>query len=271
MVDSRIIDFHTHIYPTTLARRAMAVAGREHDDFEKLPVKENLWKRMEEEHIALSVVHHVTTKPATQTDVNRFASEVVRPNVISFGGLHPDCENVIEEIEKLKDLRMAGIKFHPPFQKIHLDDEKYIPMWKHINHLGIPVLIHCGHARVDGVYDLFPSGVKKILPHIPDIPVVLAHMGGRSENPEEEKILMQFPENVYIDTAMSARFQDIHEFERLAGAYGPDRVILASDFPYDTQKNAIQYIKNSHFSESEKNMILGENARKILGDRIRLI
>ena len=31
-----IIDFHTHIYPTTLARRAMAVAGREHDDLEKL-------------------------------------------------------------------------------------------------------------------------------------------------------------------------------------------------------------------------------------------
>ena len=31
-----IIDMHVHIYPTTLARRAMAVAGREHDDFEKL-------------------------------------------------------------------------------------------------------------------------------------------------------------------------------------------------------------------------------------------
>ena len=47
-MNSRIIDFHTHIYPTTLARRAMAVAGREHDDFEKLPVKENLgsgWRK----------------------------------------------------------------------------------------------------------------------------------------------------------------------------------------------------------------------------------
>jgi len=112
--------------------------------------------------------------------------------------------------------------------------------------------------------------VTKILPYVPDIPVVLAHMGGRSEDPREEEILLTFPENVYIDTAMSAKFQAIEDFERLTAAYGPERVILASDFPYDTQKNAIQYVKNSHFSESEKEMILGENAMKILGDRIRV-
>lgn len=264
-MQERIIDFHTHIYPTTLARRAMAVAGREHDNFEKLPVKENLWKRMEEENVALSVVQHVTSKPATQTDVNRFAKEVVRTNVISFGGLHPDCEHVLEEIEKLKDMNMAGIKFHPPFQKNHLDDEKYIPMWKHINHLGFPVLIHCGRARGEGEFDLFPSGVAKILKHVPDIPVVLAHMGGRSGNPEEEKILFSFPENVYIDTAMSAERQEMTDFERLASAMGPERVVFGSDFPYGTQKAAIDFIRRSSFSEHEKAMMLGGTAAKILG------
>lgn len=268
-MQEKIIDFHTHIYPTTLARRAMAVASREHDDFEKLPVKENLWKRMEEEHVTLSVVQHVTSKPATQTDVNRFAKEVVRPNVISFGGLHPDCEHVLEEIEKLKDLNMAGVKFHPPFQHVNLQDEKYIPMWKHINHLGFPVLIHCGRARVEGEYDLFPSGVAKFIKYLPDVPVVLAHMGGRSGNPEEEKILFSFPENVYIDTAMSAERQEPADFERLASAMRPERVVFGSDFPYGTQKAAIAFIKNSSFSESEKAMMLGGNAEKILGDSIR--
>jgi len=262
-----IIDMHVHIYPTTLARRAMAVAGREHDDFEKLPVKENLWKRMDEENIALSVVQHVTSKPATQTDVNRFAGEIVRNNVISFGGLHPDCEHVIEEIEKLNDKRMAGIKFHPPFQKVDISDEKYIPMWKHINHLGFPVLIHCGRARGEGAFDLFPSGVAKFIRYLSDVPVILAHMGGRSGNPEEEKILFDFPENVYIDTAMSAERQEPEDFERLASAMGPERVVLASDFPYGTQKAAIAYIKNSSFSDSEKAMMLGGNAAKILGSR----
>ncbi len=265
-----IIDFHTHIYPTTLARRAMAVAGREHDEFEKLPVKENLWKRMEEEGIALSVVQHVTSKPATQTDVNRFAKEIVRTNVISFGGLHPDCEYVLEEIEKLKDMNMAGVKFHPPFQRVHLDDEKYIPMWQRINHLRFPVLIHCGRARGEGEYDLLPSGVAKIMKYLPDVPVVLAHMGGRSGNPEEEKILFGLPENVYIDTAMSAERQEMADFERLAAAMGPERVVFGSDFPYGTQKAAIAFIRNSGFSENEKAMMLGGNAAKILEETISL-
>ena len=265
-----IIDFHTHIYPTTRARRAMAGAGREHDDLEKLPVKENLWKRMEEEQITLSVVQHVVSKPATQTDVNRFAKEIVRTNVLSFGGLHPDCENVLEEIEKLKDMNMAGVKFHPPFQRVHLDDEKYIPMWQRINHLGFPVLIHCGRARGEGEYDLFPSGVAKFIRHLPDVPVVLAHMGGRSGKPEEEAILFDFPENVYIDTTMSAERQAMEDFERLASAMRPERVIFGSDFPYGTQKAAVAFIQNSSFSEHEKAMMLGGTAAKILGDAIRL-
>ncbi len=268
-MNSPIIDFHTHIYPSVLARRAMAVVEREQDDYEKLPVKENLWKRMEAENIAYSVVQHVVSKPATQTDVNRFAAEVVRTNVLSFGGLHPECEHVLEEIEKLKDLRLAGIKLHPPFQHVDLTDEKYIPMWKLINHLEFPVLIHLGDARMDGPFDLYPSGFAKILPYLSDVPVVLAHMGGRSGNPEEEKILFDFPENVFIDTAMSAEWQPTEDFERMVEAMGPERVIFGSDFPYGTQKKAIEYIRNTKFSESEKAMMLGGNAMKILSDKIR--
>lgn len=265
----RIIDIHTHIYPMALARRAMEVAGRERDEYDKLPVKENLLKRMEEEGIALSAVLHVVSKPATQADVNRFAKEIVRPNLVSFGGLHPDCEHVLEEIEKLKDMNMAGIKFHPPFQKVCLDDEKYIEMWKHINHLGFPVLIHCGSARIPRPYDLFPAGAAKIIRYLPDVPVILAHMGGRSMDPCAEEFLYQFPENVYIDTAMSAERQDKADFERIIEAYGPDRVVFGSDFPYGSQKAAISFIKSTGFSEAEKAMMLGGNAEKILGDSIR--
>ncbi len=269
-MDERIIDLHTHIYPATLARRAMKVAGREHDDYEKLPVKENLLKRMEEEHVALSAVLHVVTKPANVTDVNRFAREIMRPNLISFGGLHPDCDNVQEEIEKLKDMGMSGIKFHPPFQAVKLDEEKYDPMWRHINLLGFPVLIHCGSARMKRPYDLYPDGAARIIRLLPDVPVILAHMGGRSMDSEAETLLYRFPENVYIDTAMSAERQEKDDFERMVEAMGPERVVFGSDFPYGTQKAAIEFIKNSCFSETEKAMMLGKNAERILGNRIRM-
>lgn len=268
MKNQLIIDIHTHIYPVALARRAMKVSGRENDGVSKLPIKENLLARMQEENVALSVNLPVVTKPANQTDVNRFAREVMRPNLLSFGGLHPDCEHVLEEIEKLKDMGMAGIKLHPPFQQVDLTDKKYAEMWKHINHLGFPVLIHCGSARQERPYDLYPSGVEKLIRYIPDVPVILAHMGGRSMEAREGESLTNLPENVFIDTAMSAERQELADFERLAAEFGPDRVLYGSDFPYGTQKAAIDYIRSSSFSESEKELMLGGNALKILGKKI---
>lgn len=268
-MEEEIIDIHTHIYPLALARRAMRVTAQEDIAYEKLPVCENLLARMEEERVAYSAVQHVVTKPSTQNDVNRFACETARRNLIPFGGLHPDCEHVIEELEKLKDQRMAGVKFHPPYQKIYLEDEKYADMWRHINRLGFPVLIHCGKARVEPRYDVYASGIAKILKYVPDVPVILAHMGGRSEDPREEKLLYTFPENVYIDSAMSAERQPLADFERIAENFGPKRVLLGSDFPYGTQKAAIAYIRSSCFSDAEKAMMLGGTARKILEDSIR--
>ena len=41
-METQIIDFHTHIYPVALARRAMEVVRREGDPYDSLPIRENL-------------------------------------------------------------------------------------------------------------------------------------------------------------------------------------------------------------------------------------
>ena len=263
-MNCRIIDIHTHIYPVALARRAMEVTGHENDDFKKLPIRENLLARMREAGVDLSVNLPVVSKPQNQGEVNRFAKEAARKNIISFGGLHPDCENVIEELEKLKDMDMAGIKFHPPFQKVHLEDPKYEEMWRKINELGFPVLIHMGTARIVRPYDLYPSGIRKILKFAPDIPIIMAHMGSfcMMKNPDED--LENLPENVFIDTAMSAELEDAGEFEKIVRQFGTKQVLYGCDFPYGSQKAAIERIKDSSFSDSEKEDMLWRNAAKIL-------
>ena len=242
----------------------MEVTGHENDDFKKLPIRENLLARMQESGVDISVNLPVVSKPQNQAEVNRFAKEAARKNIIAFGGLHPDCENVIEELEKLKDMGMAGIKFHPPFQKVHLEDPKYKEMWRRINALGFPVLIHMGTARIVRPYDLYPSGIRKILKSAPDIPIIMAHMGSfcMMKNPNET--LDDLPENVFIDTAMSAELEDAGEFEEIIGKFGTKRVLYGCDFPYGSQKAAIARIKDSSFSDSEKEDMLWKNSAKIL-------
>ena len=175
-----------------------------------------------------------------------------------------DIELRIEELEKLKDMDMAGIKFHPPFQKVHLEDPKYEEMWRKINELGFPVLIHMGTARIVRPYDLYPSGIRKILKFAPDIPIIMAHMGSfcMMKNPNEN--LENLPENVFIDTAMSAELEEAGEFEEIIRRFGTNRVLYGSDFPYGTQKAAIARIRDSSFTDSEKEDMLWRNAAKIL-------
>ena len=231
-MNCRIIDIHTHIYPVALARRAMEVTGHENDDFKKLPIRENLLARMREAGVDLSVNLPVVSKPQNQGEV--------------------------------KDMEMAGIKFHPPFQKVHLEDPKYEEMWRKINELGFPVLIHMGTARIVRPYDLYPSGIRKILKSAPDIPIIMAHMGSfcMMKNPNEN--LENLPENVFIDTAMSAELEEAGEFEEIIRRFGTNRVLYGSDFPYGTQKAAIARIRDSSFTDSEKEDMLWRNAAKIL-------
>ncbi len=64
-METQIIDFHTHIYPVALARRAMEVVRREGDPYDSLPIRENLLRRMEEADISLSVVQPVVSQTRT--------------------------------------------------------------------------------------------------------------------------------------------------------------------------------------------------------------
>ena len=82
------------------------------------------------------------------------------------------------------------------------------------------------------------------------------------KNPDEN--LDDLPENVFIDTAMSAELEEAGEFEEIVRKFGTKRVLYGCDFPYGSQKSAIARIKDSSFSDSEKEDMLWKNAAKIL-------
>lgn len=55
---------------------------QEHDDFKNLPIRENLLTRMQDAGVTLSVNLPVVSKPQNQAEVNRFAKESARKNII---------------------------------------------------------------------------------------------------------------------------------------------------------------------------------------------
>ena len=143
-----VIDFHTHIFPDKIAARTIeslgAIAGvRAATD----GTLNGLLASMEKSGIEKSVIMPVCTKPEQFENINHFAkkiNETYDGKLISFGGIHPDCENPKEKLKYMKSLGIQGIKIHPDYQRVMIDDIRFMRIIEHASELGLMILTHSG-------------------------------------------------------------------------------------------------------------------------------
>ena len=105
-----IIDLHTHIFPTKIAKRTIEYLSKKggippFSDGEA----DGLVRKMTEAGVDLAINLPVVTDPAQFESVNRFASEIneiyrdKERRIISFGGIHPACEDVFGKMRQIKE------------------------------------------------------------------------------------------------------------------------------------------------------------------------
>ena len=132
-----IIDFHTHIFPDKIAAKTIeslaAIAGVKAATDGTL---NGLLASMEKSGIEKSVIMPVCTKPEQFENINHFAKKINNTyggKLISFGGIHPDCENPKEKLKYVKDMGLPGIKIHPDYQKVMIDDVRFMRIIEYAN------------------------------------------------------------------------------------------------------------------------------------------
>ena len=64
--------------------------------------------------------------------INDFLPQAVKniPGAIAFGSIFPGMNGAIEELERAKALGIRGLKVHPDFQKVPLDDPAGVPIYR---------------------------------------------------------------------------------------------------------------------------------------------
>lgn len=280
-----IIDFHTHTFPSKIASRVveqLATAG--HIEYYSDGSAEKLAASMKESGIDYSVNLPVMTRVDQVESVNssliKRKEELFEEGIITFGGLHPDYENYEEEIKKLVDAGIKGVKFHPAYQGVYINDIRYKRIVSKLSEAGLISIFHTGWD-VGYPYDDFAS-VKGILELIEDVhpeKLVLAHFGGWQNWADVRKYLAGAP--VWFDTAVcfgTIKYRDDgaehapfylslseEEFVLTARTVGVEKVLFASDSPWAPQGMYVDFVKNSSLTEEEKDMVFSLNARKLLG------
>ncbi len=262
-----VIDFHTHTFPDRIAKASIeslsecsgitpytdgTVAGLE--------------RSMERGGVDISVILPVVTKPAQFETVNRVAAKLCgeKRNLISFGGIHPDCTDVRRKMREIKSLGLKGIKIHPAYQRVYMDDIRYLRILEAATEEGLIVSVHAG---VDiGLPELVYASVEKIAAAVRETApgkLVLAHLGGWKEWDEVEELLAG--ENVYMDTAFLEDYISDEQLLRIVRKHGAEKILFGTDCPWSGQKESVARIEGLPLTERERRMILGENAAKLLG------
>jgi predicted TIM-barrel fold metal-dependent hydrolase len=260
-----VIDFHAHIYPEKIAGKAVSNIG----EFYKIPVQcegtvRDLLERGEAGGIGAFVVFSAAAVPAQVGSINNFIAGVCNEQkgkgiaLTGFGTLHPDMENPGAEIERMKDLGLKGVKFHPDMQQFDIDDERMMKIYALLEG-KFPVIFHTGDYRYGYSH---PARLAGVLDAFPKLKVVAAHFGGWSLFDLALEYLKD--RRCYFDLSSSIPFLGKRRTEELIGIYGVERILFGSDYPMWDPADCLKTFGELNLKDRERDMILRENAERLL-------
>lgn len=264
-----IIDFHTHIFPEKIAKPTLDfLKSRCHTEPATNGMSNGLSKSSQDAGIHISVALPVVTNPKQFDSINGFAQKLNEQDyrdsrIISFGGIHPDSEDYKSQLNQIKDMGFLGVKLHPDYQGVFIDDIRYKHIIDYASKLDLIVSVHAGFdPGYPECVHCTPQMARSVIREVQPKKLVLAHLGGFQQWDEVEEYLVG--EDIYLDTAVIFPTIRDQQFLQIVKNHGADRILFATDSPWAGQKAFKNKIQNMPMTEKEKIAILGGNAAKLL-------
>ena len=264
-----VIDFHTHIFPDAIAHKTIQLLEqRSGIDAATDGTLDGLLSSMNETGVDLSVILPVMTRPSQFESINVFAksineSEIYNKRFLSFGGIHPDCEDYREKLKIIKEMGLPGIKLHPDYQGVMIDDIRYMNIIEYASELGLIVLTHAGvDSGLPFPIHCPPDKMRKVIEKIKPEKLVVAHYGGWKQWEMVYEYLADL--DVYFDTAVTFGYIEQEMFLKIWEKVNKEKVLFATDSPWSDAAMAIAKVHELPITEKEKENLLGKNAKKLL-------
>lgn len=269
-----LIDFHTHIFPDAIAAKAIkslqkGLVGKQGSEFtaHNDATINGLLGSMKSNNVDISVVMPVVTRLGQTADINAFAEKINvdynSQGVISFAGLFPWQEDWEAEMERIKAKGFLGIKLHPEFQELYMDDPRAVEILQKAEELDLCVMIHAGEdPGVFGPPYCSPLRLAKTLEKIKGDKIIAAHMGGWQCWDDVEKYLIG--KNVWLDVSMAMDFLPKEQCERMIKAHGSEKILFGSDSPWQQPQEILKFLSSMELSETDMANITHKNAEKLL-------
>ncbi len=272
-----IWDFHTHAFPDALAPRAIeglaataAYCGyTPHTD----GTVTGLLSAMDKGGVTRAVVCNIATNPRQMPKVNDFAIETANrhPRLIPLGSLHPAASpaELEHEVTRLASAGIKGIKIHPDYVGIPLDDPAFAPILDLAAAHGLFVVTHAGFDPISpDKLHCTPDMLLRVLSDHPTLRLVAAHLGGYDR--EEEVLRKLCGKDIYMDTSLSAVRARRDPAQgalcaEILRRHRPDRLLFATDTPWSLPEEEYAFLQSVGLDASTMEKVLYRNAEELVG------
>jgi len=202
------------------------------------------------------------------------------PELFTAGTLHPDYNNIEEELSYLSHADVRVIKFCSFSQGFALDHPGTHEMFRLIRAFNekaekpfAVVLDTLTLAdRYFGTapeYTTTPRGVWTLVSRFPEINFIGAHMGGLGADFDDLNRDLQPLENLYLDTSNASYTLSAEQFVQMLQTHGPNHILFGTDWPWflhRTEVNRIEELmEQAGFSQAEQEAVFSGNLENILG------
>lgn len=280
-----LIDFHTHIFPPEICRQRERYCARDPwfgqlygNPKAGMASADDLLAEMDEAGVDSSVSFSFGWSDAGLIhETNSYLLEVMRSHpgrIYGMAVLQPAAgEQAIYEIERCAQGGMVGLgELMPHGQGYRLSDIGLLrPVMEVVERYHLLVLSHCsepiGH-QYPGKGDVTLSEVIAFLTAFPTVRFIAAHWGGGlpfyTLMPEIQRLLAG---RVWYDTAATLYLYRPDIFSVVANLVGAEYILFGSDYGLLRQRRVIEHIRQAGLGQRSLQLILGDNARQLLGGR----
>jgi len=260
----RIIDFHTHAFPDTLAEQTVpklcAFAKVEASLDGKVG---SLIGEMDRLGIEAAVVLSIATKPSQFDSILSWSTSVACERLFPFASVHPDDPEGLEKIDRIHKAGLKGIKLHPYYQSFVFNEPRMFPLYERIEEHGLILLAHTGfdlgypHDRIAD-----PPKIMDVVHTFPGLKLVTTHLGAWKDWDSVEKHLLGKP--VYMGISYSLPFIGKERARCFLRAHPPEYILFGSDSPWGSQEKTLEDLLALDLGEELNRRICHQNAARLL-------
>jgi uncharacterized protein len=258
-----IIDSHVHVWPDSIAERALSGPQADLHRFGDGTISGAL-SAMDDAGVDVAITLNVANVAKHLSKVNSFAGSMEPSRFVGFGTIHPDLSPE-ENLASLSANGLRGVKIHPLFQGFALDDPRLIAILDALRGDYITV-IHVGEGGdAAGNQRATPAMLRALIDALPGLEIIACHFGGYRNLAEAQELILG--QDVYLDTSWPPGLASLDPANvcAMVRRHGSDRVVFGSDWPMGQPAVDIATIRGLGLTQEEIDLILGENMSRLLG------